>query len=138
MQLLEVHEIAAGVVEHGMGAPIAIGGLLTEYDAALFEPRAFLANVGDGEHHRGLRGGIGIRLEQQRRTVGLLGRHDGRQAERRRQPLFDEAEHAARAADGPGSFAVALLDALAGIDPADIEAEARVDESAGRIEAGAL
>ena len=48
------------------------------------------------------------------------------------------AEHAARVADGPGSFAVALLDALAGIDPADIEAEARVEESTLRVEAGAL
>lgn len=48
------------------------------------------------------------------------------------------AEHAARVADGPGSFAVALLDALAGLEPADIHAEARVDEGAGRIEAGAL
>ena len=47
------------------------------------------------------------------------------------------AEHAARVADGPGSFAVALLDALAGIDPADIEAEARVEESTLRVKAGA-
>lgn len=47
------------------------------------------------------------------------------------------AEHAARVSDGPGSFAVALLDALAGLDPADIAAEARVEESGTRLEAGA-
>lgn len=46
------------------------------------------------------------------------------------------ADHAARVADGPGSFAVALLDALAGIQPDDIAAEARVDESAAHIEEG--
>ncbi|MFS2241770.1 hydroxyethylthiazole kinase [Microbacterium sp. OR16] len=44
------------------------------------------------------------------------------------------AEHAARVADGPGSFAVGLLDALAGIDPADVTAEARVDENLGHVE----
>lgn len=47
------------------------------------------------------------------------------------------AEHAARVADGPGSFAVGLLDALAGIDPADITAEARVDEQGAPVEEGA-
>jgi hydroxyethylthiazole kinase len=40
------------------------------------------------------------------------------------------AEHAARASDGPGSFAVALLDALAAIEPEDIAPEARVEERA--------
>lgn len=38
------------------------------------------------------------------------------------------AEHAARASQGPGSFAVALLDALAAIGTEHILAEARVDE----------
>jgi len=38
------------------------------------------------------------------------------------------AEHAARVADGPGSFAVALLDALGSITPDDIVAEARIEE----------
>lgn len=41
------------------------------------------------------------------------------------------AERAAVAAGGPGSFAVALLDAIAAVQPADIE-------SAARVEAGAL
>lgn len=44
------------------------------------------------------------------------------------------AEHAARVADGPGSFAVGLLDALAGIDPADVTAEARVHEHLVHVE----
>lgn len=47
------------------------------------------------------------------------------------------AEHAARVADGPGSFAVGLLDALAGIDPADVTAEARVEEQHVTAEEGA-
>lgn len=40
------------------------------------------------------------------------------------------AERAAAEAAGPGSFAVALLDALATIDPAGIAANARVEEGA--------
>ncbi|OIU87187.1 hydroxyethylthiazole kinase [Microbacterium sp. AR7-10] len=44
------------------------------------------------------------------------------------------AEHAARVADGPGSFAVGLLDALAGIDPTDIAAEARVEQHDAPVE----
>lgn len=44
------------------------------------------------------------------------------------------AEHAARVADGPGSFAVGLLDALAGVDPADVIAEARVQENLVHVE----
>lgn len=40
------------------------------------------------------------------------------------------AEHAAAAATGPGSFAVALLDALAALNPGDVVAEARVEEGA--------
>lgn len=47
------------------------------------------------------------------------------------------AEHAARVVDGPGSFAVALLDALAGVDPVDVVAEARIAEMRTRTEAGA-
>ncbi|MFK3678672.1 hydroxyethylthiazole kinase [Microbacterium sp. NPDC090218] len=37
------------------------------------------------------------------------------------------AEHAAAIANGPGSFAVALLDALAALRPEDVVAEARVE-----------
>ena len=44
------------------------------------------------------------------------------------------AEHAARVADGPGSFAVGLLEALAGIDPTDIAAEARVEQHDAPVE----
>lgn len=40
------------------------------------------------------------------------------------------AEHAARRAPGPGGFAVALLDALAAVDPQRIAPESRVDEGA--------
>ncbi|MEV4738207.1 MULTISPECIES: hydroxyethylthiazole kinase [unclassified Microbacterium] len=40
------------------------------------------------------------------------------------------AERAARTASGPGSFAVALLDALAGLDPDDVAGAARVEEVA--------
>lgn len=47
------------------------------------------------------------------------------------------AEHAARVADGPGSFAAGLLDALAGIDPTDITAEARVGEQGTPVEEAA-
>lgn len=45
------------------------------------------------------------------------------------------AEDAARAASGPGSFAVALLDALAALDPAAIAGRARI--ATGPIGAGA-
>lgn len=40
------------------------------------------------------------------------------------------AEHAAAQASGPGSFAVALLDALAAVHPRDIAAAARIEERA--------
>ncbi|WP_194765408.1 hydroxyethylthiazole kinase [Microbacterium sp. UFMG61] len=40
------------------------------------------------------------------------------------------AEHAAAQASGPGSFAVALLDALAAVRPRDIAAAARIEERA--------
>ncbi|MFJ4225461.1 hydroxyethylthiazole kinase [Microbacterium sp. NPDC089695] len=40
------------------------------------------------------------------------------------------AERAARESSGPGSFAVALLDALAAVTPDDVVAEARVEEVA--------
>ncbi|MFK4851723.1 hydroxyethylthiazole kinase [Microbacterium sp. ZW T6_19] len=40
------------------------------------------------------------------------------------------AERAASASTGPGSFAVALLDALAAVQPADIESAARVETAA--------
>lgn len=40
------------------------------------------------------------------------------------------AERAASASTGPGSFAVALLDALAAVQPADIESAARVETRA--------
>ncbi|WP_309129113.1 hydroxyethylthiazole kinase [Microbacterium sp.] len=45
------------------------------------------------------------------------------------------AEHASATASGPGTFAVALLDALADIEPAEIAAEARVTETALTAEA---
>ena len=38
------------------------------------------------------------------------------------------SEHAALTATGPGSFAVALLDALAAIDPGEVAARARVEQ----------
>ncbi|WP_067202841.1 hydroxyethylthiazole kinase [Microbacterium sp. XT11] len=40
------------------------------------------------------------------------------------------AEQAARAAEGPGSFAVALLDRLAGVQASDLAAAARVEDGA--------
>lgn len=48
------------------------------------------------------------------------------------------AENAAAVSAGPGSFAVALLDALANLDPADVIAAAHVEEHAVRVGEEAL